>query len=92
MANQGYWTPAIQLTKTNTNAMMVQTGTDASKGDAGLEGRLFFTTDDGKIYRDSGSAWVEVVTRDGATTVPSVRTLGTGSTQAAVGNHAGTLT
>ena len=92
MANQGYWTAATQLTETNANATLIQTGTDASKGDAGLEGRLFFTTDDGKIYRDSGSAWVEVVTRDGATTVPSVRTLGTGSTQAAAGDHAGVLT
>ena len=87
MANQGYWTAATQLTEANANAMLAQTGTDASKGNAGLEGRLFFTTDDGKIYIDSGSAWVEVITRDGAATVPSVRTLGTGSTQASAGNH-----
>ena len=92
MANQGFWTVSTQLTKTHANAMMAQTGTDASKGNAGLAGRVFFTTDNGKIYMDNGSSWIEVVTIDGASTVPSLRTLGTNSTQAAAGNHAGTLT
>ena len=87
MANQGYWTANLQLTKDRANAMLVQAGTDSAKGDAGLAGRLYFATDTGAVYRDSGSAWVSLLASDAATGTPSRRTLGTGSTQASTGNH-----
>jgi len=35
-------------------------GLDASKPTAGIQGRLYFTTDTGLIYYDTGSAWLNV--------------------------------
>ena len=87
MPNQGYWTSVLQLTKDHANGMLVQAGDDSAKGNAGLVGRLYFATDTGAVYRDSGSAWVLLLASDAAAGTPSRRTLGTGATQAAVGNH-----
>ena len=87
MANQGYWTTTTQFTLANANAMLVRSGDDSTKGDAGLEGRIFFATDTNKIYRDSGSAWTDLIVSDGGAAEPTMRTLGTGSAQAAAGDH-----
>lgn len=39
---------------------LIQTGLDASKPSSGyIAGRLYFATDTNKLYRDSGSAWVD---------------------------------
>lgn len=39
---------------------VIMEGLDASKPTAGTQGRLYFTTDTGKIYYDNGTAWVLV--------------------------------
>ena len=88
MANQGHWQPGDEATLNRLNSNLVQTGVDASKdGTLGDTGRLFVASDTKKIYRDSGSAWVEVILIDQAAAIPSMRTLGTNSTQASAGNH-----
>jgi hypothetical protein len=59
---------------------------------AGKAGRLYRATDDvtGVIYYDDGSTWQSIgaaAAIDAAAGVGSLRTLGTGATQAAAGNH-----
>ena len=63
----------------------IQSGTDAAKPAASTAGRLYVTTDTQKIYRDSGSAWVEVANVDSGAggTVTSVS--GTAPIQVATG-------
>lgn len=68
-------------------------GTLASRPAAGIQGGVYKVTDAGyeaTLSYDTGSAWVEIgagATVDGAAATPSLRTLGSGSTQAAAGNH-----
>jgi hypothetical protein len=95
MANQGHWTNSSepssrpdQGTLNLMNSMLVQLATDSSKdGTLGDTGRVFFGSDTKKVYRDSGSAWVVIIETDPATGTAGLRTLGTGSAQAAAGNH-----
>jgi len=95
MANQGHFTNSTepssrsdQATSNSLNSMLCQSGTDASKDSSyGDTGRIFIATDTPKVYRESGSAWVLVIDLDPAVGVAGLRTLGTGSAQAAAGNH-----
>ena len=95
MANQGHFTNSTepssrsdQATSNLLNSMLCQAGLDATKDSSyGDTGRIFIATDTQRIYRESGSAWVEVMDDDPAAGTAGLRTLGTGSTQAAAGNH-----
>ena len=56
-------------------AISVQSGTDAAKGAAATNGRVYLATDTQKIYRDNGATWVEianVATGGGSGTVTEV--------------------
>jgi hypothetical protein len=48
---------AIAVTKTNLGTSYILTGLDANKPTAGIEGRLYYATDTGKLYRDNGTSW-----------------------------------
>jgi hypothetical protein len=95
MANQGHFTNSTepssrpdQGTFNLLNSMLLQTGTNSSKDSTlGDTGRVFITSDTYDVYRDNGSSWVVVVETDPAAATAGLRTLGTGSTQAAAGNH-----
>lgn len=55
----------------------------------GKRGRLYFATDEGVLYLDTGTAWQAVqpqLVTDGPANVGTLRTLGTGAQQAAAGN------
>ena len=68
-------------------------GTLAARPAASVQGGVYKVTDTGyesTISYDTGAAWVEIgsgATVDGSAGTPSLRTLGSGSTQAAAGNH-----
>ncbi len=75
------------------NALMTMgaVGLDASKPAAGTANSVYLSTDvgtDGTLYIDNGSAWKAVNPKDAAGAIAALRTLGTGSTQAAAGNDA----
>jgi autotransporter-associated beta strand protein len=71
-------------------------GTLASRPAAGTVGRWYKPTDTGSeslIYWDDGATWQTIgasATVDGSAATPSLRTLGSGATQASAGNHSHT--
>ena len=75
---------------TPVNQTFVGFGTDANKGAAGTYGRLYITTDTGKIYYDSGTAWIAEVPAYSGDVTSSVNS--TVLTLAASGVTAGTYT
>ena len=92
--NSGFWENGLEATADRLNASLLQRDTLANRPTAGQAGRLFVASDGnnaGLMYRDTGSAWVQVTLSDQATSVPSLRTLGTGATQSAAGNHTHTI-
>lgn len=64
-------------------------GTLAARPAAGQVGRVYKETDVGSedVERDNGSAWESFIPVDAAVGVGSMRTLGSGSQQAAAGDH-----
>jgi hypothetical protein len=50
-------------------------------------GCYYLATDTGVLYLSDGTSWIDVSPRDSAAGTASLRTLGTGATQAAAGNH-----
>lgn len=85
MRNLGFWCEY--------NAAMYLTGTDAARPAASKVGRLYKPTDVGLesvVYWDTGSVWRTIggsAPSDPAAGTPGLRTLGSGSTQAAAGDH-----
>ena len=59
----------------------------ANRPAAGHSGRTYHESDTQKIDRDTGAAWTTIVDADPVAGTAGLRTLGTGATQAAVGNH-----
>lgn len=51
-------------------------------------GFFYLATDTGVLSESTGSAWVDINPKDAAAATASLRTLGTGATQAAAGNDA----
>lgn len=41
-------------------ASVILSGADASKGAAGVSGKIYFATDTGRIYYDNGSTWTQI--------------------------------
>src|SRR3989304_222821 len=72
------------------NQALLQQAAFASRPAAGNTGALFYATDTGRLYRDNGSSWDQVLLEDHAT-LPALHTIGTGATQAAAGNHTHTV-
>lgn len=76
----------------DSNAAMFAHGTESVRPSAGKPGRVFYATDLGHLFYDTGAAWVQVTQGaaqvDGPPTVGTLRTLGTGNQQAASGNDA----
>jgi hypothetical protein len=88
--NSGFWEAGLEATVDRLNACLIQLGTLADRPAVGQAGRIYVLTDTaskGVVYRDSGTAWVEIIGVALAAGVASLRTLGTGSTQAAAGDH-----
>lgn len=70
----------------DSNAAYDAQGSLSSRPAAGLRGRYYYANDTGVLSRDTGTAWVDVNPADAAAGTASMRTLGTGATQAAAGN------
>ncbi len=64
-------------------------GTTAAMPPAGIAGRYYAASDTGILWRDSGSAWVAVNPQDGPAASSTMRSLGTGPSQALPGNYGG---
>ena len=61
----------------------------STPGSPGKKGRYYFATDEGVLYRDTGTSWVGINAAgaaDGPAAIPTLRSLGTGALQAAAGN------
>lgn len=77
----------------NMNRLLLQKGDPATDREAAAStntGESFYDdTDvaDIELTRSNGSSWDLVIDSDAAAGTPSLRTLGTGSTQAAAGDH-----
>ena len=70
----------------------IDRGTLAARPAAGVEGRLYYVTDDDKLYRDSGSAW-EVVAEPTVVSDPvAYAVVANQSTNATCGGASGTYT
>jgi hypothetical protein len=88
LANQGYFqSRTTQLTADNLNGMLMQKDAEANKPAAAQEGRDFWDETNGEYERDNGTSWDVLIESDAIAGTPSLRTLGTGSTQAAAGDH-----
>mgnify|MGYP001589055854 FL=1 len=59
----------------------------ANRPTFGEVGRTYHESDTAKIDLDTGAAWTTIIDVDAAVGTPSLRTLGAGALQAAVGNH-----
>lgn len=74
------------------NAALRGQGLLSARPSPGKAGTFYKATDDvtGVLYYDNGTTWETVgasAPTDGSAATPSLRTLGSGSTQAAAGNH-----
>ena len=59
MANEGFWVNGqVWFSTDNLNAMLLQFGESARRGDFGQRGRVHFDTDEGVESYDTGSGWV----------------------------------
>jgi hypothetical protein len=57
----------------STLASVILTGTAASMPTASIPGRLFFTTDTQQVFRDSGTAWVNVTPTLSAAAITAIQ-------------------
>ena len=67
------------------------TGAESLRPAAGKSGRVWMSTDTGSLWWDTGGTWMLVnpaPPANAAAGTPSMRSLGTGATQAAAGSHA----
>jgi len=89
MPNQGPWAAATLGSADLLNASLLQSGTTAARPDASASnvGMKYWDTTVAELQRSNGAAWDTVVDSNGGAAVPSLRTLGIGASQAAVGNH-----
>ena len=88
--NNGFWVDGLVGTADRLNACLAQYDTLANRPVHGQEGRLYICSDGtnaGRMFRDTGGAWTEVLLADGATSLGTLRSIGTGATQAAAGDH-----
>jgi|TARA_R110002012_G_scaffold223062_2_gene395045 hypothetical protein len=86
----GHWSAADAMDASRMNSTVLQQNTFSNRpaSDTGLAGKMFYATDTGRLYVQTSGGWEEVFPNDAAAGVGSKRTLGTGSTQAAPGQHA----
>ena len=78
----------------NMNACLMQYGLESAKpaASAGTEGMAYYSSDTGILWYDNGGTWVDISgLSDQAAGTASKRTLGTGSTQSAAGDHGHSL-
>ena len=72
MANDGFWTDAQAQSLDKLNAMTLQTGTYAALPAAAQKGKMYVVSGDGtpsnngRVFRDTGAAWVEMIPSSGA--------------------------
>ena len=88
--NSGFWEDGLEGTADRLNASLAQYDTLANRPVHGQQGRLYICSDGtnaGRMFRDTGTGWTEVLLADGATSLGTLWSLGTGSTQAAAGDH-----
>lgn len=81
----------LALAQALDDTAVVSQGILANRPASALEGFFYYATDDGHLYYDTGSTWLDTtptVPVDGAANVASLRTLGAGAQQAAPGNDA----
>ena len=88
----GHFVQGNLATADKLNSCLLQTGTFAARPAAGQKGRRYWATDTGQLFRDNGTTWDTIIDKDLAAGSASLRTLGTGATQAAAGNHTHTPT
>lgn len=72
-------------------SVIFTTGVAGTRPAAGKPGRVHFFTDTGETWWDTGATWVQVnpaPVANAAAATPSLRRLGTSSTDAAAGSHA----
>jgi hypothetical protein len=83
----GFWTDGLEGSTNNLNAMTTQFGAASARPAHGKKGVRYFATDTLAYTLDDGTQWLDISAIDGAAGVASRRTLGTGATQGAAGNH-----
>ena len=88
----GHWASGQIVTATKLNSSLLQTGTAGAATDvgaAGVTGRWYVNTTAAtvRMERDNGTSWVTLIDTDDAAGTGSLRTLGTGDFQGAVGSH-----
>ena len=81
MPNTGPWAATTFYTVDLLNAAFLQSGTDASKPAASQTGRIWYSSDIYKLYRDNGSSWdlvdlsasfaTPILAADGSATAPA---------------------
>jgi len=86
----GHWSAADAMDASRMNSTILQQNTFGNRpaSDTDQTGKMFYATDTGRLYVQTSGGWEEVLPNDLAAGVGSKRTLGTGSTQAASGQHA----
>ena len=80
----GHWYDRKETTAANYNLGLLQYGTKPAQGNSGT---WWFNKVNRTIEVDTGSTYLVILLAGAAANVPSLRTLGTGSMQAAAGNH-----
>jgi|GEM_PF-5785821 len=79
--------------KNDGSTISIKSGVDASKGAAATDGRVYIATDTFKIYRDNGTTWDLIATKEGTAGVTAltgdVTATGPGSVAATVANVGG---
>jgi len=87
MPNAGPWVDKERITFLKLNNGFCQRGTDGARPTASVDGRLYVSTTDEELSRDNGSSWSNLWDVDDVVGNATIRTLGSGTQQAAAGNH-----
>jgi hypothetical protein len=87
MSNEGFWLKRLPLDVRFLNALLLQIASTADRPSPKFKGRWFVSLDDQTVEYDDGGNWVTMIDVDLDASSPSLRTLGTGANQVAVGNH-----
>jgi len=88
--NSGFWEAGLEGNTDRLNACLIQLGLLSARPSPGQQGRIYILTDsglEGRSYVDDGSAWQERISVNPVAATAGLRTLGTGATQAAAGDH-----
>jgi hypothetical protein len=85
----GFWVVTAEATFEALNTSLLQFAAIGSRMAASKRGVEFIATDVGgeDLSYDTGSGWVDIEGSDAAAGDASKRTLGSGATQVAAGNH-----